>query len=215
MLDLLNRKNELKIHAVNSEMFKSFGRLIVNMDTAEIEQAAQAMQPVENGSMYLPSVEAFESLEIAKRIQNECFGTLPTQIGYCWGHSNFLNATEWHTSSEVNIAVTDLVLILGHVWDIVDRRIDSSKFTAFYLPKGTVVEVYATTLHFCPCEVNQNGFGCVVALPVGTNVPLDGQPHDPLLFRQNKWIICHDENRALQERGVVPGISGINFKINY
>lgn len=215
MLELLNQKNEIAIHAVNSDLFRSFGRLITGMDTAEIEQAAQAMESVENGSMYLPSVESFESLSIAKRIQNECFGTLPTQIGFCWGHSNFLNATEWHTSSEVNIAVTDLVLILGHVWDIVDNRIDSSKFTAFYLPKGTVVEVYSTTLHFCPCEVNSNGFGCVVALPVGTNVPLLEKPRDPLLFRQNKWIICHDENQALQARGVVPGISGTNFKINY
>ncbi|MBQ5909896.1 MAG: DUF4867 family protein, partial [Bacteroidaceae bacterium] len=100
--------------------------------------------------------------------QNEFFGSLPAQLGYCWGHNNLMNATEWHTCSEINIAVTPLVLILGHVWDVKEDKIDSSMFQAFYLPKGTAVEVYATTLHFCPCEVSEEGFGCVVALSQGT-----------------------------------------------
>ena len=139
---------------------------------------------------YLPSIEDFEKLDIAKAIQDEFFGTLPTQTGYCWGHSNFLNASEWHTSSEINIAITPLVLILGHVWDIEDGIIDSSKFKAFYLPAGCMVEVYATSLHFCPCEVEKSGFGCVVALPKGTNTDLEVKEHSPLLFRKNKWIIA-------------------------
>ena len=143
------------------------------------------------------------------------FGSLPTQIGYCWGHSNFLNATEWHTSAEINIAVTPLVLILGHVWDIEEGKIDSSKFKAFYLPAGTVVEIYATTLHFCPCEVSKNGFGCVVGLPTGTNTDLTVKKEDPMLFRKNKWIIAHIDNEALKNKGVVVGITGTNYEIKY
>ncbi len=100
-----------------------------------------------DGVCYTPSEEKFEKLAIAEEITNEIFGTLPTQIGYCYGHSNYLNATEWHTSSEVNIAVTDLVLILGHIWDIKDGKIDSSQFKAFYVPEGTAIEVYSTSLH--------------------------------------------------------------------
>lgn len=126
-----------------------------------------------------------------------------------------MNATEWHTSSEINIAVTPLVLILGHIWDIGDGKIDSSKFKAFYLPKGTVVEVYATSLHFCPCEVSKKGFGCVVALPKDTNTNLEVEPQDKLLFRKNKWIIAHCENEALINRGVVAGITGTNYEIKY
>ena len=126
-----------------------------------------------------------------------------------------MNATEWHTSSEINIAVTPLVLILGHIWDIENGKIDSSKFKAFYLPAGTVVEVYSTTLHFCPCEVDENGFGCVVALPKDTNTNLEVEPQDKLLFRKNKWIIAHEENLALINRGVISGITGKNHKINY
>lgn len=151
----------------------------------------------------------------AKEIENKFFGTLPSQIGYCHGHNSLLNAAEWHMSSEINIAVTPLVLILGHIWDIENGKTDSSKFKAFYMPAGTVAEVYSTTLHFCPCEVEKDGFGCVVGLPLGTNTPLETETSDPLLFRKNKWLIAHNDNKALISRGVLPGISGENFKINY
>jgi hypothetical protein len=216
MLEKLKKLNpDIQLFSVNDEAFSSFGRVIDFLDTKEIVAQASKIESPENSSSYVPSQSEFEALAIAKEIEDKCFGTLPTQIGYCWGHSNFLNATEWHTSSEVNIAITPLVLILGHVWDIKEGKIDSSCFKAFYLPKGTAVEVYSTSLHFCPCEVEKSGFGCVVALPEGTNTPLSYDVGDPLLFRKNKWIIAHEENTALQKRGVVAGISGTNYEIRY
>lgn len=217
MLEKLKKLNsDIAFFDVSDDEFAPFGRILKNMDAGEIIEAAKKIpNPEGNGSMYKPSLEDFEFLDIASKIENECFGTLPTQVGYCWGHSNFLNATEWHTSSEINIAVTPLVLILGHIWDIKDGKIDSSKFKAFYLPAGTVVEVYSTSLHFCPCEVNENGFGCVVALPTGTNTDLTVKTEDPMLFRKNKWIIAHVENEALKNKGVVAGITGTNYEIKY
>ena len=216
MLETLRKLNsEIELYDVSDNEFKPFGRVISGLCVDEILAEAEKIENPESGSAYLPSVESFEKLSVAKSIKDEFFGTLPTQIGYCWGHSNFLNATEWHTSSEINIAVKPLVLILGHIWDIENGKIDSSKFTAFYLPKGPAVEVYATSLHFCPCEVDENGFGCVVALPFGTNTDLEVKDHDPMLFRKNKWIICHNDNETLKNRGVVAGISGTNFEIKY
>ena len=216
MLEKLKKLNfEVKFLDVNSPEFATFGRVIKTLDISEITKEAEKMENPENGSSYLPSVEAFEKLEIAKTIKNEFFGTLDSQLGYCWGHNNFLNATEWHKGSEINIAITPLVLILGHVWDIVDGKIDSSDFTAFYLPAGTVVEVYETTLHFCPCEVENSGFGCVVGLPKGTNTNLETEVENKMLFRKNKWLICHVENKALIEKGVVSGITGTNYEIKY
>lgn len=216
MLDKLKKLNpNIPLFDVGSAEFATFGRIIKNLDSTEIIDAAKTIPNPESNSSYLPSVEGFEHLKIASQIEKEFFGSLPTQIGYCWGYNNFLNATEWHTSSEINIAVTPLVLILGHVWDIVDGKIDSSKFKAFYLPQGSVVEVYATSLHFCPCQVSDDGFGCVVGLPAGTNTPLTVLADDKLLFRRNKWIMAHKENQALIQRGVVPGIYGENYQINY
>lgn len=216
MLDTLKLKNpDIKLYSVNSEEFKTFGRVITGLDTSEIIKVAEKISRPAEGSAYTPSEESFEKLPTAKEIENKFFGTLPSQIGYCHGHNSLLNAAEWHMSSEINIAVTSLVLILGHIWDIENGKTDSSKFTVFYLPAGSVAEVYSTTLHFCPCEVEKDGFGCVVGLPLGTNTPLETETSDPLLFRKNKWLIAHNDNKALISRGVLPGISGENFKINY
>ena len=216
MLDTLKLKNpDIKLYSVNSEEFKTFGRVITGLDTSEIIKAAEKISRPAEGSAYTPSEESFEKLPTAKEIENKFFGTLPSQIGYCHGHNSLLNAAEWHMSSEINIAVTSLVLILGHIWDIENGKTDSSKFTVFYLPAGTVAEVYSTTLHFCPCEVEKGGFGCIVGLPLGTNTPLETETSNPLLFRKNKWLIAHNDNKGLIDRGVLPGISGENFKINY
>ena len=215
MFDLLKEKNRnFEIYSVESAQFAPFGR-IIDIDANEIISAAKKISNPKNGSVYIASEPTFEDLSVAKVIKNEFFGELPTQIGYCYGHNNYLNATEWHTSSEINIAVTDLVLILGERKDIIDNRIDSAKFKSFFVPKGTAIEVYATSLHFCPCETDNNGFGCVVALPKDTNTPLDGAYSDKILFRKNKWLLSHIENKSLIERGAMPGIYGENYRINY
>ena len=215
MLENLKKLNpEIEFYDVSDKEFAPFGR-VINLDTDKIIETANKIENPESGSSYLPTLEDFEKLDIAETIKNEYYGSMPTQIGYCWGHNTMMNATEWHTSSEINIAVTPLVLILGHIWDFVDGKIDSGKFKAFYLPAGAAVEVYSTSLHFCPCEVEESGFGCVVGLPKGTNTDLEIQPQNKLLFRKNKWIIAHIENEALINRGVKPGITGTNFKIKY
>ncbi|MBR4073225.1 MAG: DUF4867 family protein [Clostridia bacterium] len=215
MFEKLKKLNPtVDFYNVTDKEFASFGR-VIDIDTAEIIETAKKIQNPESGSSYLPSVEDFENLSVATEIENEFFGSMLTQVGYCWGHSNFLNATEWHTSSEINIAVTPLVLILGHIWDIENGKIDSSSFKAFYLPAGTAVEIYATSLHFCPCEVEKSGFGCVVGLPQGTNTNLEITPENKMLFRKNKWILAHIENETLINRGVVAGITGTNYEIKY
>lgn len=215
MLKKLQKKNpQLPLYAVDSPEFASYGR-IISLDTKEILSVAATLEMPTDGAAYTPGLEAFEALPVAKAIQERFFGTLPAQIGYCCGQNRFLNATEWHTSSEVNIAVTGLVLILAHVWELREGMIDASQFRAFYVPRGTAVEVYATSLHFTPCQVQPEGFGCVVALPMGTNTDLEVPVEDALLFRKNKWIIAHVQNQALLDRGVKPGITGCNYEVSY
>lgn len=215
MLERLQKLNpNLEILNVTDEAFAKFGR-IIDLEVDEILREAKKVEAPKSGSSYVPSLPAFESLPVAKQIQDVCFGAVPAQVGYCWGHNRQMDATEWHSSDEINIAVKPLILILGHVWDIQENKIDSSKFKAFYLPAGTAVRVYATTLHFCPCEVSEEGFGCVVGLPAGTNTNLNEKSEDPVLFRKNKWILAHVENEGLIGKGVLPGITGINYRIRY
>ncbi len=207
--------SNINIYTTADAEFSEYGRIISGIDTKKIIEVAEKLENPDTGSLYVASHADFEALEIAKDITDLCFGTLDTQIGYCYGHSNFLNAFEWHTSSEINVAVTDLILFLAKRSELKDHRLDSSCAKAFYVRKGEMLEIYATSLHFCPCEVEAGGFGCVVALPKGTNLPLDNESPDPYLFRKNKWIIAHHDNIALRDRGVVPGISGENFEIKY
>lgn len=213
MLEQLKKKNEIEIISVFDPEFDSYGR-VLDLDTEEIIKTAEKFDMPE-GSVYMPSTPEFEALPIAETIEKELFGELPTQIGYCYGHSTALNATEWHTSSEVNIAATDLVIIIGHRWDVKDDKIDSSKLKGFYVPKGTAIEVFATTLHYSPCQVSDDGFRWVVALPQGTNTELEAPVSDKKLFAKSKWLIAHIDNEKAIKNGAVAGITGINYTIDY
>lgn len=206
---------QLSIYGVDSKEFAEYGCRISGIDVSEIVKVGSEISFPEEGSVYVPSQPEFEALDIAEKLRKQCFGELPTQVGYCYGHNRLLNGWEWHTSSEINIAVTDLVLLLAKRSEIKDGKIDSSLAKAFLLKAGDIVEIYATSLHFCPCETEKSGFGCVVALPTGTNVPLDEAAKDPLLFRKNKWLIAHEKNEGLLQKGVVPGIFGENLEVKW
>ena len=215
-IELLRTKNpSLTIFDVRDEAFGEYGVVLGGYDTSDIIEEANKLEMPKEGSVYLASVEAFEGLSIAEKIKDEIFGTLDTQVGYCYGHSNYLNALEWHCCSELNIAVTPLVLMLAKRSDIKNGRLDSSLVKTFFVPAGTVIEVFATTLHFCPIEVSESGFGCVVGLLKGTNLPHELEREDKLLFRQNKWLLTHVQNENLIARGCVSGIDGENYKLLY
>ncbi len=212
--ELIVKNNpNLKIYKVTDKEFIPYGKVLNNLSIDEIIEVANKIPMPAEGSMYVPELEEFMKTKAAKEMQEDCYGEMPTQVGYCYGSSNKLNAVEWHKDSEINIATTPLVLILGKVQDIVDNKVDSSTFKIFYLEKGDAVEVYATTLHFCPCQVLKSGFGCVVGLPKGTNIPLQNEHEDKVLFRKNKWILAHVENEGLIGRGVLPGVTGENYEI--
>lgn len=203
----------MKIYNVTDKEFAQFGR-VLDLDTDEIVAVADGIEKPAEGSAYEASRPEFEALPVKDAIRKACFGMMDTQIGYCYGHSHQLNALEWHTCSEVNIAIEDLILLLGDRRDIDgDNRYDSSRIKAFRLRRGEAIEVYATTLHFCPIETKPEGFGCVVGLLKGTNTPLEEPCDDPLLFRTNKWLIAHEDNAALIARGAVAGIYGENYEL--
>ncbi|MDO4574110.1 MAG: DUF4867 family protein [Planctomycetia bacterium] len=203
---------QMKIYRVTDPEFARYG-CVVKADVQDVVDAAASLKMPLEGAKYEPSIALLEATYARTFFQDEIYGELPIQIGCCWGHNRQLNALEWHKSSEINIAVTDFVLMLAKLDEIHDGRLNSADVKAFEVKKGETVEVYADTLHFCPCTTDPAGFNCIVVLPKETNLPLDGKPADPLLFRKNKWLICHEENEALKIRGVVPGIFGENHTL--
>lgn len=204
----------IHIYSVRDEAFRSYGR-VIDADTAVFCKTAEAAVefPAE-GSKYLASLPELEALpETAELIQEYC-GQLDEQWGLCWGHSNQLNALEWHTCNEFNVAVRELVLLLAKRSDVDENnRLDANKIKAFYLAQGDMVEVFADTLHFCPCEVTTDGFSAIVGLQRGTNHPLEDRKQG-LLWAKNKWLLAHEENTSLVQRGGYPGIYGENWVIH-
>lgn len=201
----------MKIYNITDAEFRDYGT-ILDIDVSEIMAVAEKIAMPESGSAYELSRPDFEELDIAKEIKLKYFGGIKTQTGYCYGRANRMDALEWHKNSEINIAVTDMILLLGKVQDVKDGRYDSANVKAFKVPKGAAIEVYATTMHFCPINTEDSGFGCVVVLPVGTNAVLEQKSPDKLLFKTNKWLIAHEGNTALIEKGVYPGIYGENYE---
>ena len=205
----------MKIQKVTDPAFRKYGQVLEGYDfTGLIKEMKHT--PVPEDVIYVPSVEELEALDIMKDLQTKGYGGLPIQIGYCNGHNKKLNAVEYHRNSEINVAVTDLVLLIGHQQDIEpDHTYDTSKIEAFLVPAGTGIEVYATTLHYAPCHVNEGGFQCVVVLPKGTNTDLTFQTEktgeDSLMTAKNKWLIAHEDAKIA---GAFNGLKGENITID-
>ena len=212
----------MKILPVTDPAFRKYGRLIENVDLTELVEVL-AKQPVPEGVVYEPGVEALEATSAMEALSKVAFGEMPIQIGYCNGHNSKLNALEYHRDSEINVAATDAVLMLGMLQDVeADYTYDTSKVEAFLVPEGTAVEVYAATLHYAPCGVDGKGFRVTVVLPRGTNYPLKGEHpraagnttdnEDCLITAVNKWLIGHAEGGL--DEGSFLGLKGKNLDID-
>lgn len=205
----------MTVRKVADPAFKAYGRVITGYDFSGLLKAMEHT-PLPEDVIYIPSLPEMEALSDAKELERGIYGQMPIQIGCCNGHNKKLNAVEYHRESEVDIAVDDLILILGKQQDIEeDHTYDTSRMEAFLVPAGTAVEVYATTLHYAPCHVKDEGFRCVIVLPKGTNLdmePVDVKdPEDRLLFARNKWLIGHAEG-GLPE-GAFIGLKGENLSV--
>lgn len=206
----------MKIYNVTDKEYASFGRVLTSDYKVGTIVEAMAKTPAPDSVIYVASDAEMEALPEAKVLQESFFGGTPIQVGYCNGTNNKLNAVEYHRNSELGIAITDLILLVGEQKDIqADFSYDTDKIMAFFVPAGTVYEMYATTLHYAPCSVDGKTFKNVVILPKGTNADLPaavktGASEDKLLFAVNKWLIVHEDAKI---EGAFNGLKGINIAL--
>lgn len=204
----------MEIFSVGDERFRKYGKVWDGFEWSKILKEMEHT-PLPDDVIYVPSVEEMEVLQEAVEFQNRVYGGLPIQIGYCNGNNHKLNALEYHRNSEINIAVTDMILLIGQLADVTpEHTYDTAKVEAFHVPAGTVVEMYETTLHYAPCNVGDNGFKCVVILPKGTNTEIDfvlpKTGEDALMTAKNKWLIAHEEAGI---EGAFNGLRGENLTV--
>lgn len=213
----------MKVISCFDDEFRAYGRVIDNVDFKGLVEAMKKT-PIPDGVVYEPGIKELEVLPVAQEISDIVYGEMPVQIGYCNGHNCMLNALEYHRDSEINVAATDAILMLGLLKDVEkDFTYDTAKVKAFLVPAGTAVEVYATTMHYAPCGVDGKGFQVSIVLPKGTNYPLktqhdkineDGSApnEDALLTATNKWLIGHKDGGL--DAGSFLGLKGKNLNVN-
>lgn len=202
----------VKFYKVTDAQFRKYGR-VLDLDFSELIARAEELQMPQQGVVYKAGIDSLEDTKCYAVAQRVLYGELPIEIGCCWGDNSKLNGLEWHTGSEINIAVTPTILLLGKIEDIIDGKYDSKNVEAFYLEQGEAVEVYATTLHYTPCKAEESGFKTIVILPKGTNLPLDKPSDMPFLRAKNKWLIGHIDNEGLKNSGATLGIYGENITV--
>lgn len=205
----------MEIKKITDPAFRKYGRVVQGIDLNGLVEAIKKETPLPEGVAYEPSVPVLESTQTAKELQRKTYGELPIQVGYCNGHNYKLNAVEYHRNSEINVAATDAVLIVGMQQDVTDDfKYDTARMEAFLLPAGTAAELYATTLHYAPCSAGEDGFKVGIVLPAGTNYPLKEKHEgweDSIITAQNKWLIGHEEGGL--DEGAHIGLIGKNLDI--
>lgn len=221
MINRLNDVNDVKIFSVSDDEFKPYGRIVKGYDFTELVSYMEKYTDIpESGNVYFPSIEAMEKTSVFSEIEKTLYGGMPVQAGYCNGRNTTYNGFEYHKGSEINIAVTDFVLVLGHSWEIEDNKFYVGDEKVFFVPKGTAIEMYQTTLHLSPCRVCDEGFKDIVILPRGTNTPLENKEKNAdsesgLLLQKNKWVIAHKDREPLIKQGAFAGLIGENKEIKY
>ena len=208
----------MKIYSVNDPEFKPYGRVVTGLEAAKAEiLAALASPPLPAATDYVPEDERLQELPAAVEVSEHLFGGMPCQLGWCNGHNTYLNCLEYHRDSEFNLGTEDFILLLAKQDEIENGKLDTAKVKAFRAPAGTLVEVYATTLHYAPCHVDADkGFRVLVALPKGTNTAKPDMQNnggdDPLLWARNKWLLAHAESTEAKA-GAYIGLTGENIHI--
>lgn len=204
----------MEIKKVTDASFSAYGKVLDGYNLSGLLKAVKDA-PLPEDVIYVPEDERLMAEPETDVLRRKAYGGLPIQVGYCNGHNLKLNALEYHRSSEVDIAASDLILLLGRQQDIrEDLTYDTENVEGFFVPAGTAVELYATTLHYAPCQASAEGFRCVIVLPAGTNHELDfavgAEGEEKLMTAKNKWLIAHADAKI---EGAFCGLKGENISL--
>ncbi len=206
----------MKIYSVNDPEFKPYGKVLEGFDTAALLDAMEKIALPASGVAYEPGIDSLEACAVYADFRDRAYGGMPVQVGMCWGHNTKLNCLEYHRDSEINIGAEDFVLLLAKQDEIVDGVLDTACVKAFRAPKGAAVEVYATSLHYAPCQLSDAGFRVAVVLPKGTNTAKPDyaaqNDEDTWMTARNKWLLAHPESSEAAS-GAHIGLKGENIDI--
>lgn len=204
------------MYSVYDDAFTPYGKVLKDYDFSELLKTLEDTTEKPNAAViYVASDPVLESLPIFDTLQNNVYGGLPIQIGYCNGTNSKLNCLEYHRGSEVCVAADDIILIVAKLQDVQNYSLDTSKAQLFSVPKGTGVLCYETTLHYAPTKPD-SAFRTIIVLPRSTNTDtpgiVTGSEEDKLLRARNKWLLAHPDSPEAKD-GAYIGLTGDNINV--
>ncbi len=204
----------MRIIDITDREFRPYGETL-SIDTSDILFYLQnkAIMP-EEGNIYVRDDASMHDLKGITEIKERVYGYGDIEVGYCNGFNSYLNALEYHSCPEVDIAADDQVLLLALQDDVVDGVVDSDKVKAFRLKKGQAVILYPYVFHFSPCKLSAAGFRTAIILSERTNEELEKEQKKGSLWMKNKWLFAHKESPQAK-KGAYIGISGENLLVPY
>lgn len=206
------------IYDITDPKFNAFGNVLTGYDLADIQNyAKENIEIPKTGNSYSPSNPNLENFEVVKEIEADIYAGLPIEAGECSGQNTSFSAFEFHQGSEINLILTDVIMILGKRDQIVNGYFNAQEDAkAFYVPAGSVIEMYGTTLHYSPCKVFESGFKVIVILIKGSNESLDVnfKSKNNQIIKVNKFQMVHESRQDKIEQGIKVGLSGELIEIN-
>lgn len=235
VLERLNASNKIKIHDVFEDNFSEYGKVLKGYNFSALTDYVDTYTQIpEKGNVYVTHVGDFEEEVISLAVQENIYGGLPIQVGYYNGKRTSAKSFEYNKGSMIIVAISDIVIGLGHINHIEKNVYNTDRAEYFYIPQGVAVEIYGTTLHTWPIKTNDEGFKTVIILPKGANTHLTadsktvraaardrfaaGEPTDNelvLLQYKSKWLLCYSDAEKLIKEGAYPGLIGEQIEIKY
>lgn len=184
------KKKALSIH---SDEFHTYGNVITtkNIDPL-LKYLKDEITLPHDRIEYVRSDERLNHHAAVSDIQRQIYGNMPVQAGYVCGINTTQDGFEYHQGSEVIIAASDFFLFLGKREFMQDDTFNGELAQPFFVPKKSVIELYSTTLHYCPISINAQPFSAAIILLDGTNEDIHDENKPAMLSKRNTWFIAHE-----------------------
>ena len=86
----------MKIYSVNDKEFAVYGKVHTGYDVSDLLSALDKSTPLPDAVGYVPSEAALENTKLFGLLQNNAYGGMPIQLGWCNGHNTKLNLSLIH-----------------------------------------------------------------------------------------------------------------------
>lgn len=205
-LDVVKKRNPNRcILTVQNKRFEQYGKVLGIVKDTTLQKFEPYCKNLQNKCEYEPNLPICG--QFLEKIKTSIYGGMNIQCGIVQGMNKQLTGIEYHQGSEVNIALSDCILLLGKKADMKDDSYDTALIETFYLRKNEVIEIYSDTLHYTPIQSDDNGFALAVILLEGTNTCMD-VTLPGMLIKKNKWYITHSSQLHKIEQGCLPNLIG-------